>query len=215
MGFRLTKRTALGLPVVFAALAVLPVSRASAVTVDFDTFPGGAPVPAATLITSQYSSVGVTFSSPASAGGALTFDDGEASSGPNCLVGLDVSGTAGLYPITMDFIAGLASSVDVTLISVGCGTVTATAYASDFSTVLDSVSVTRGPLAGIGFANHDPISLSGSGIARVTFSIFQNGPVTDGFGIDDVVFTTVPTPAVASLLGIGGLALTRRRRALA
>jgi hypothetical protein len=210
-------QSALGLSVVLAALAALPISsaRASPVIVDFDTFPGGAVVPSNTLITTHYSSVGVLFSSPAPAGGAVTLANGEASSGPNFLVGFDAGGNAGLHPITMDFTSALASAVNVTLISVGCGTVTATAYASDLATVLDTVSVTHGPLAGVGFGNHDPITLTmgaGTGIARINFSILQNGPVVDGFGIDDVVFTAIPAPGAAALLGLGGLVAIRRRR---
>jgi hypothetical protein len=198
--------------------AGMAASIASAsVVIDFDTFPGGAPVPAGTIITSQYSSVGVIFSSPATAGGAQALANGEASSGRNFLVGLDSIGGAGLYPISMDFTSGLASTVNLTLISVGCSTVTASAYASDLTTILSTVSVTNGLGAGVGFGNHNPISLtmgSGGGIARITFSIAQTGPVIDGFGIDDIDFTPVPTPGAAVVLGLAGVIASSRRRSL-
>lgn len=200
-----------------AALAVLPIGTAAAfpVIIDFDTLPGGGSPAPGTVISTQYSSLGVTFSSPtAPAGGATIFANGEASSGSNALTGLE-PGQGGLHTIYMVFTSTLASSVDVTLISVGCGTTYAVAYAADRFTVLDSVSITHGPSSGNGFGNHDPITLtmgSGSGIGMVAFWITQNGPVTDGYGIDDIGFTLVPAPGAAALLGLGGLAASRRRR---
>jgi hypothetical protein len=206
---------AIALMVISAGMAASVAS--ASVVIDFDTFPGGAPVPPGTIITSQYSSVGAIFSSPASAGGAQALANGEASSGANFLVGLDSIGGAGLYPISMELTGGLASTVNLTLISVGCGTVTANAYASDLTTILSTVSFTNGPGAGVGFGNHNPITLtmgSGGGIARITFSIAQTGPVVDGFGIDDVELTAVPTSSAAVVLGLGGLMASRRRRSV-
>src|SRR5207245_3559792 len=110
---------------------------------------------------------------------------------PNILAGLDPPTQAGLFPIEMDFVAPFTNSVGVTLISVGDGTVTATAFASDLVTVVDTVSVTHGVDAGVGLGNKDPITLRGPGIARVRFEIVQTGPVLDGFGIDDVVFSLI------------------------
>lgn len=202
-----------GVCVAVALSALLPGGRASAATtINFDTLPGGGPLSTGALVIAQYSSVGVTFSSPAPAGGPITANNGEASSGPNYLVGIDPGSHAGLHPITMNFTSALPLSVNVTLISVGCGTVTATAYASDLSTILDSVSLTHGLAAGNGFGNHDPITLSGPGIARVAFTVAQTGPILDGYGIDDVVFTTVPTPGPAAALAALGLLGSRHRR---
>jgi hypothetical protein len=158
---------------------------ASAQTIDFDRFANGQQVPAGTAITSQYSSLGVTFSSPAPAGGPTAIADGEASSAPNFVSAVDGSG-AGVYPIEMSFAPPYTNWVDVTLISIGCATVTSTAYSSD-NTVLDSISLSRGPGAGVGLGNHDRISLDGPAIARVRFEITQ--PCNDGFGIDDVAFS--------------------------
>jgi hypothetical protein len=112
----------------------------------------------------------------------------EASSAPNILTGLDPSRQAGVYPIDMSFAAPYTDWVDVTLISIGCATVTATAYSAD-AAALDSISLTRGPAAGVGQGNHDRISLEGPGIARVRFEITQPCPDGDGFGIDDVDFS--------------------------
>lgn len=209
----MTRKTLAILAMILSAHAwYFPVEgRADVVTIDFDRFPDGTTVPSNTVITTQYSSLGVTFSS--TAGGPIAFSNGEASSAPNFLVAFDPASGAGVNPIVMDLSGILASRVDVTLISVGSGTVTATAYGSDLTTVLDSISVTHGANAGNGFGNHDPITLNGIGIARVRFAIAQTGPVTDGFGIDDVRLTTraVPEPASIVLLSLGALGLLGAR----
>jgi hypothetical protein len=58
--------------------------------VAFDVLPNGAAVPNGTIITNQYASLGVTFTSPAPAGGPVATDPAnETSSPPNALVGLD------------------------------------------------------------------------------------------------------------------------------
>jgi hypothetical protein len=180
-----------------SALALFTTfSSLKAVTVDFDTFPGGAAVPNGTVITTQYAPLGVVFSSVAGGPVAGIFA-AEASSTPNFLVGNPDS----FQPFTMDFTT-VTPSVGVKLISVGNGIVTATAFASDLATVLDSVSVTHGPGAGVGLGNVDSISLSGPGIARVRFDITQTTTnPRDGFGIDDVVFP-VPEPSTLALATI-------------
>src|ERR1051325_7363490 len=184
---------------------------AHATVINFDTFPNSAPVPDTTVILAQYAALGVAFPSPAAAGGPpAAVLVGEASSAPNGLYGLQ--GGAGLAPITIDFASPLSSSVSMVLLSVGDATVTATAYASDLSTVIDSVSLTHGPSAGNGFGNQDPITLNGPGITRVFVRITATGPVQDGFGIDDLGFDPVPAPGVALPLGASWLALVRRRR---
>src|SRR5215471_8484356 len=142
---------------VLAIVTALGTGRADAITINFETFPNNSPVPDGTVITTQYASLGVTFSSTAPAGGPIAgVLSGEASSPPNFLYGLDPVTGAGLFPIVMDFTAPFPNKLDVTLISVGSGTVTATAFASDLVTVLASVSVTHGPGAGVGLGNKDP-----------------------------------------------------------
>lgn len=205
-------------------ISALP-QQAEAVSINFDTFPNNSIVPNNTVITTQYASLGVTFSSPAPAGGPLAgVLAGEVSSPPHSLYGFDPVTQAGLFPILMDITGALPNSLSVALISVGNATVTATAFASDLVTVLDMVSVTHGSGAGVGLDNIDPITLHGIGIARVSFAITQTGPVLDGFGIDDVVFTpetgpSVPEPGTWLLLttGLAGLLSYgwRRRRAQA
>jgi hypothetical protein len=145
-------------------------------SIDFDTWPDGGTIASGTFIDLQYP--GVTFAST-SCGGAQIYSDGEASSPPNFLIGSPGS----FDPIVMDLTTAV-SQVGVTLISVGASTVTATAYDATGATVIDSISVTH-PGTGTGFGAHDPITLSGAGIARVVFAITTPYP-GDGFGIDDV-----------------------------
>ena len=188
------------------AMTMLSVS-AGATTINFDTFPDNTPVPTGTIITNQYLSVGASFSS--TFGGAVTWTSPESSSQPNILCGNPSS----FDPIVIDF-AETVSSVDVTLISVGNATVTATAYDSSLSTVLATLAVTN-PGTGVGLNNKDTITLSGAGISRVQFAITQ--PFAgDGFGIDDVRFSAsspVPEPSTFLLVasGLAGAALLRRR----
>ena len=159
---------------------------ATPATADFDTCPLGPPeagyqatVADNTVITTQYQSKGIVFSS-AGGGPIAGFFGGEASSSPNFLIGNPDS----FQPITMDLIAGTANSVSVTLISVGDAVVTATALGSDLTTVLDSVSICN-PGTGVGLNNKNRVTLTGPGIARVRFEIATPYP-GDGFGIDDV-----------------------------
>ena len=121
-----------------------------------------------------------------------------ASSLPNHLNGYPDS----FQPILMDLVGENADSIGVTLLSVGDAVVTATAYGSDLTTVLDSVSVSN-PGTGVGWYNKDRITLTGPGIARVRFEITTPYP-GDGFGIDDLsVYKSYPV-AVAVSDGRGG-----------
>jgi hypothetical protein len=168
--------------------------------INFDVFPNGSPVPDHTLITTQYVSLGVTFSSDSPSGAPMAIaDSGEASSPPNILVGDWVEPcNCGLYKIFMTFIPPLPNSVGMTLISVGDGTAVVTALGSDTNLVLDAVSVTHGPSAGVGYGNHDPIVLRGAGIAMVQFEIQQTGSIIDGIGIDDLIFPFQPILSIAA-----------------
>ena len=191
----------------------LPQWSNAVTIINFDTFPGGAPVPDNTVITTQYLPVGVTFSSGVSGGApSAGVFAGEASSGPNMLVG-SFAGAVGLYNIIMDFTpAASPNSVTFDLISIGTGIVTVNAFASDHLTLLDTVSVTHGLLAGNGFGNVDKRTLTGLGISRVVFDITQTTAVIDGYGIDNVVFS-VPEPTSFALASAGMLAFLFSRPA--
>jgi hypothetical protein len=199
-----TSSTKIILAILALATLLLDTGTANAVIINFDTFPNGTPVPNGTLITDQYAPY-VRFSSPTAAGGPIAgVFSGEASSSPNVLEG--VENGAGLLPITLDFEPSFTTnSFDVTLISVGAATVTATAFGRDLTTVLDSVSVTHGDAAGVGLGNRDPIALTGVGIASVRVEITKAGAVPDGFAIDDIAFSplVVPEPSASLALVIG------------
>jgi hypothetical protein len=201
----------------------LCAGNAQAVVINFDTLPNGTAVANKTAIGNQYADYHVSFTSSAP-GGLPTAGvfAGEATSPPNVLQGVTPGQSGGLFTIEMDFVGAFATSqVSATLISVGNATVTATAFAADGTTVIDAVDVTHGPGAGVGLNNHDPITLKGKGIERVTFAITKTGAVPDGFGVDDISFVpaplAVPEPASALALVAGGIAAVgygrlRRRR---
>jgi len=177
---------------------IFSASAAMATVITFDDQPAG------TIITNQYA--GVTFSS--TSGGGIDFHNGEAGN-TNFLIGNPNS----FQPITLDFTVPV-EKVSLDLISVGWATVTATAFASDLSSVLDTISVTHFPSGPEnGLDNVDPITLNGPGIARLRIAITTFDPA-DGFGIDNVSFG-VAEPATMAILGLGlaGLGYIRRRRA--
>ena len=201
------------LPIALIALVSALPERLDAQTINFDTFPDGSSVTSGTFITNQYASFNAIFSSTAPGGAKADPLFGEPASPPNFLYGQDPITLAGLYPIVIDFISPILG-LDLTLISVGDSTVTATAYASDLTTILDTVSLSH-PGTGVGFGAADPITLDGPSlpsISRVTIEITQlvSG---DGFGIDDVSIHPVPEPSVAifSVIGVIGLCFRRIR----
>ncbi len=177
------------------------ITESNSFNINFDTFPDGSSVANGAIITNQYTSFGATFSS--TSGGPLILSTSEAQSSPNILIGNPDS----FQPVTINIVDpnsgnhSTADSINVTLISVGDATVTVKAFASDLTTVLESISVTN-PGTGMGLNNKNPISLIGPGIARVTFEITNYYP-GDGVGIDDLNIkfpniTPTPTPTLPS-----------------
>lgn len=207
---KITSSISIALVCLGVVLLMPAISSASMINIDFDTFPDGTPVPVGSSITNQYSSQGVTFSS--TSGGPVIWSQGEASSPPNFLVGSPNS----FYPIFVDLADPLITSFSAMLISVGDSRVTATAYASDLTTILDSIMVTN-PGTDNGLNNKDPITLYGEGIAKVTFAITLPHP-SDGFGIDDLVIensaSATPEPGTLVLLvsALGAGCWCHRRR---
>jgi hypothetical protein len=195
------------LTALLVGVTVVGSAIAHATTINFDAVPNN------TIITTQYAPLGAVFSSTSGGPRATYIVDvpGEASSLPNFLVGM----LDPFQPIIMDFVLPPTGPIGATLISVGDNIVTATAYASDLTTVLDSISVTN-PGTGAGAYQSDPITLNGNGVARVVFAISLLRNLNDGFGIDDVTFTTVPEPCGLALLAAGALGFSaiawRRQR---
>lgn len=203
-----TKKLALGLLIALSTCTTLP-AIAGPTLVNFDTYPNGSAVSCGTVITNQWSSVGVTFSSPS--GPLTSICDNEWSSPPNALAGIDPATQSGIWPITADFSSPYPTSVNVNLISLGCATDTVKAYAPDLVTVVASQSLTNGPSAGNGFAQVNPIFLSAGQIARVTFVITTPcliGTTPDGVGIDDFSFTAAQSSSTVTDVPIPLWALT-------
>jgi hypothetical protein len=181
-------------PTIKLTPTIIPIPTPTPVYINFDLYPNGSPIDGTasngtswpgTFITNQYASFGAIFSST-NGGPIATVGSGEASSIPNLLC----ENPDSFQPIIVNIVnpatgnPWTADSIDVTLISVGDATYTAIAYASDLSTVLDSVSVTN-PGTGVGWCNKNLIKLIGPGIAKITFKITKSFP-GDGCGIDDL-----------------------------
>lgn len=192
----------------FLSFLVLSLTMSGAdadVVINFDELPNG------TDISIQYSTFGAVFSS--NGGSAFATSSDEASSSPNYLRGNPNT----FQPIQMDLSTPVIE-VQVTLISVGDNEVTVTAFASDFATVLDFVTVENNNTGtnGDGYGNKDTVTLTGAGIARVTWEITEATiSLLDGFAIDDIHLTAVPEPSSLVLCGlaIAGLCAIQKWRA--
>lgn len=173
---------------IFGVLAGTSTALAQTTTVDFDTFPGGAAVPADSLITNEYP--GVVFSTEARSPIANSF---EALSLPNALHGDGPN--AGASDIYMAF-SPAVQSVEFVARGVGRRGLTVTAY-SVLNAVIDTQTVSN-PGTGAGISN--PVSLSGAGIVRVELVQPNTTEAVESYAMDNLTFTRA---AVAAVCGNG------------
>lgn len=196
-----------------AALALSAVASAHAVTIDFDTLPGGGTVAANTVITNQYASVGVLFSMS---------DLGVAQTGPfaeyqyaalynglglgnalwNCGLGCGPRSDT----ITISFV-NAASDVSLLLDSEGGLPITFNAYDSG-NNLLQTITTSSS------FPSYLPVSFSVSGISRIDAKNPQQGW---GWSMDQLSYTASAVPeAESGVLAVAGMAVAaaflRRRK---
>lgn len=182
-------------------LLVLAAAAHSATTINFDGLAPG------TGVTNQYAAQGVLFGADPVVDALINIiiaNSGLQTSPPNVLA------AAGPYTdgfISFSFPAG-ATDVAFAANSVEEGA-TASCYDSGNS-LLFSQTLT-GPNSTTPVFFSYVIPQGGTPIAKVVISAFEE-VFADPFAIDDVTFTLVPEPTAVSLLAIGLLAVSRRRR---
>jgi hypothetical protein len=203
---------------IFAATSLAlvgPSLSQAAIIIDFDLLPGGGGVADGTQITTQYSSLGVTFS---------LLEDGIAVNGPLATtnfapVGQQGNRLANLFDTNLrgDILrisfAGTASNIGFDFFPQGDSGANTRVQAFDSSAATISDVTT-----GIGgFSLIAPFSVTGSGISRI--DITQPDDAWN-WGLDNLAFTLdgddsnpVPTPATFALMvvGLAGLGWKRRK----
>ena len=176
---------------------------AQTVLIDFETYPGGDPVPEGARITTQYLPWGVElFSTTDPLGPVICRIALAGQSGLNTL-----GGAGGFYePISMDFAQPIIYC-EILALDVGDNGLILEAFNSQ-SQLVDSMTVVN---PGLGVGEIDPMWVAGSDIVLVTARQVTPGVSGDGYVMDDLTYT-IPEPLTMSLLALGGLAVVRRRR---
>ncbi|MHC4743799.1 MAG: hypothetical protein ACYS8Z_17930 [Planctomycetota bacterium] len=194
-----------GLLALIAAVVSTPISALAGPVIDFDDLSD------LTIVTNQYLSQGVLFSS--SDGSLRIYEDSRAVSSPNWLLPNWLSGDQSALRI--DFTAP-ASDVSLWVIDVGDWSVDIKAYDST-SGLLETVTV-ENPDDEIGYGNQDYIALSSSNISYITMQHGTDKYSFDGYGIDDLAFTAAVIPAPSAILlgslGTSFVAYLRRRKSV-
>lgn len=195
---------------IFAATAAMSMaagpSMASPVTINFDDLSFG------TIVGSSYASLGVTFDNAE----AVSFGSLPGATAPRTIR----SASAGTVFGPSDAITAIfdfdVTSVSITGVDVGEAGIILTA----FDAVLGGTEISSHSAFGTGDGSGEfyTLTVTGSGIRRVTFSQVVGGSLLDGVIFDNFTFeatTAIPLPAGVLLLGtaLGALGLSRRRRA--
>lgn len=189
------------------ALVATAAAHASPTLIDFDN------LPTSTQVTTQYP--GVTFSS--SAGENLYIDGGQPVSYPNYIcTGTSPSGIDCTADVYIDF-ASPVTNVSIWCVQPNEFGVSATCLVYNGSTLLGTQNIIGlGTSSGFGYGNVF-VDLSSFGpMTRLEIrGPGGSGPIDNSAGgvgcaWDDLTYT-VPAPGAAALLGLGGLALARRR----
>jgi len=172
--------------------------------IDFETFPGGAPIPNAARITNQFAPVGVALFRTGDALGPQIGQGGLAGqSGVNTLFSVGSPRNFESF-IGVDFSSDVCAASILTL-DVGFDGVILEAF-NAANVLVDSQSITNGPDVGVG--EFDTLFVSGSGIVRLEISQLIPANTNDGYLIDDLRFrhlcaiggTMIPIDTTALLL---------------
>lgn len=188
-----------------AALSTTAVSAAP-IRIDFDDLQSN------TIVGNNYAHLGVSFDNAV----ARSFGPLPGTSGTNALT-TQFSGTRPQpsNPLSAVF-SSAVSSVGLTGVDVGLAGFVLTAYDAQVGgNIVDTQKVFG---TNLGFNEFFKLTVSGANIRRVEFSQAISVPA-DGTVFDDFVFERAEVPEPASLgllgLGIGALALGRRKRKIA
>jgi len=186
----------------------LPTAHSGEELIDFETFPGGAPIPNLARITNQFIPVGVDLFRTLSPLGPQIQQFGVlGQSGVNTLGGDGDPVFQFFSPIGIDF-TQLTPVCAASILGLDIGDHGLHLEAFNAANVLVDSFVVLHPADGPGIGNVDTLSVSGSGIVRL--EIFQDNMISgvDGYSIDDLRFrhncaiggTLVPIDTTALLL---------------
>jgi hypothetical protein len=157
-----------------------------------------------TVVTNQYASL-ATFSSESGAENVAFFESGLHF---NILCTRPIGGNINCLQDTYIDFTNPVNNLRFTAVEPNLNQIIAT------FNIFHSGGMTTEFLTGIGGFGDKLVNLSAySGVTRLEIVDIWNDPINEnGIGWDGFVFDTVPEPASLAILGMGGLALLRRRK---